>query len=114
MVKLLHQILQAKFPDCVYQIIETEEKKNYYSWNHKRFSKKTGIIKIRGEGHICKSISGKAEYVGLIERENDKYYYVPMIGHNVLFTKSEPIDIIICPFTKEDEMAAWREEKFAE
>lgn len=114
MVKLLYMNLDAKFPDCVYQVIEAEEKKNYYSWNGKRFSKRTGWIKVKGQGHKFERREGQHEQVGIIMKETSKYYYVPMIAHNAVFTVEEPNLIIICPFTFPRDMETWFAEKFSE
>lgn len=114
MVKLLYKDLQAKFPDCVYQVIEAEEKKNYYSWNGKRFSKRTGWIKIKGQGHKYDRGTRQSEQVGIIMKDTGKYYYVPMIAFNAIFTVEEPNTIIICPHSSPKDMEAWFNEKFSE
>ena len=114
MVKLFYMNLDAKFPDCVYQVIEAEEKKNYYSWNGKRFSKRTGWIKVKGQGHKYDRGTRQSEQVGVIMKDSGKYYYVPMIAHNAVFTVEEPNLIIICPFTFPRDMETWFNEKFSE
>lgn len=88
MVKLIRFTGRLATSDTVYEVIEAKEAKNYYSYEGKHYSKKTGIIKVKGQGRSSDRRINNWEIVSPITEESDKYYYAPLISGNAVIDKT--------------------------